>query len=108
MILVGGGNVYPAEIEAALDEHPNVQSSAVVGLPDEDMGNALHAIVQPKGDLTEQDLREHVRGLLVPYKQPRTYEFVAGNIRDDAGKVRRTALRDERIARMRAGQSEPP
>jgi bile acid-coenzyme A ligase len=100
MILVGGSNVYPAEIEAALDEHPKVQSSAVVGLPDEDMGNALHAIVQPKGDLTETELREHLRGLLAPYKQPRTFEFVEGNIRDDAGKVRRTALRDERIGRM--------
>ena len=102
MILVGGGNVYPAEIEAALDEHPNVQSSAVVGLPDEDMGNTVHAIVQPKGDLTEADLREHLRELLVPYKQPRTYEFVTENIRDDAGKVRRTALRDARIARSSA------
>ena len=102
MILVGGGNVYPAEIEAALDEHPLVQSSAVVGLPDEDMGNTLHAIVQPKGDLTEAELREHLFSLLVPYKQPRTYEFVADNIRDDAGKVRRTALRDERIARLKS------
>ena len=78
MILVGGGNVYPAEIEAALDEHPKVQSSAVVGLPDEDMGNrsARHRAAQ--GDLTEAELREHLRGLLVPYKQPRTYEFVDG------------------------------
>ena len=102
MILVGGSNVYPAEIAAALDEHPLVQSSAVVGLPDEDMGAPLHAIVQPKGELTEADLREHLRRELVPYKQPRTYEFADGNIRDDAGKVRRTALRDERIARMKA------
>ncbi len=103
MVLVGGGNVYPAEIEAALDEHPDVQSSAVVGLPDEDMGNTLHAIVQAKGNLlTEAALREHLRERLVPYKQPRTFEFVEGNIRDDAGKVRRTALRDERIARMKA------
>jgi bile acid-coenzyme A ligase len=108
MILVGGGNVYPAEIEAALDEHPQVQSSAVVGLPDEDMGNALHAIVQPRGELTEAALREHLRGLLVPYKQPRSYEFVEGNIRDDAGKVRRTALRDERIARMKSQASDRP
>jgi len=105
MVLVGGGNVYPAEIEAALDEHPNVQSSAVVGLPDEDMGNTLHAIVQPKGDLTEAELREHLRELLAPYKQPRSYEFVTGNIRDDAGKVRRTALRDERIAGLQAGKT---
>ena len=46
MILVGGANVYPAEIEAALDEHPDVLSSAVVGLPDEDLGQRVHAIVQ--------------------------------------------------------------
>ena len=101
MILVGGSNVYPAEIESALDEHPLVQSSAVIGLPDEDLGSMIHAIVQPREGLTEADLREHVRGLLVTYKQPRTYEFVTENIRDDAGKVRRTQLRDERIARLK-------
>ncbi|HEY1562687.1 MAG TPA: AMP-binding protein [Caulobacteraceae bacterium] len=97
MILVGGSNVYPAEIEAALDEHPLVQSSAVIGLPDEDLGNLIHAIVQPRPGLTEEALREHVRDRLVTYKQPRSYEFVAENIRDDAGKVRRTQLRDERL-----------
>ena len=102
MILVGGSNVYPAEIEAALDEHPLVQSSAVIGLPDDEMGNVVHAIVQPREGLTEESLRDHLRGMLVTYKQPRTYEFVAENIRDDAGKVRRTALRDERIARIKA------
>ncbi|MFI4935350.1 MAG: AMP-binding protein [Caulobacterales bacterium] len=101
MILVGGSNVYPAEIEAALDEHPLVQSSAVVGLPDEDLGSRIHAIVQPREGLTEEALRDHLRGLLVTYKQPRSYEFVQGNIRDDAGKVRRTQLRDERIAKLK-------
>ena len=97
MILVGGSNVYPAEIEAALDEHPLVQSSAAIGLPDEDLGNRVHAIVQPRPGLTEEALREHVRTRLVSYKQPRTYEFVQENIRDDAGKVRRTQLRAERL-----------
>ncbi len=101
MLLVGGSNVYPAEIEAALDEHPLVQSSAVIGLPDEEMGALIHAIVQPRPGLTEAALREHLRPLLVTYKQPRSYEFVTDNIRDDAGKVRRTQLRDERIARMK-------
>jgi len=105
MILVGGSNVYPAEIEAALDEHPLVQSSAVIGLPDEEMGATIHAIVQPRPGLTEDALREHLRPLLVTYKQPRTYEFVEDNIRDDSGKVRRTQLRDERIAAMKAGPS---
>jgi bile acid-coenzyme A ligase len=102
MILVGGSNVYPAEIEAALDEHPLVQSSAVIGLPHEEMGNTIHAIVQPRPGLTEEALREHLAGQLVTYKQPRTYEFVSENIRDDAGKVRRTQLRDERIAKLNA------
>jgi bile acid-coenzyme A ligase len=105
MILVGGSNIYPAEVEAALDEHPLVQSSAVIGLPDEEMGNQIHAIVQPRAGLTEEALREHLRKLLVSYKQPRSYEFVSENIRDDAGKVRRTQLRDERIARMKATET---
>jgi bile acid-coenzyme A ligase len=100
MILVGGSNVYPAEIEAALDEHPLVQSSAVIGLPDEDLGSRIHAIVQPREGLTEDALREHLRARLVTYKQPRSYEFVSENIRDDAGKVRRTQLRDERARKV--------
>jgi bile acid-coenzyme A ligase len=99
MILVGGSNVYPAEVEAALDEHPLVQSSAVIGLVDEDLGSRVHAIVQPREGLTEDALREHVRSRLVGYKQPKSYEFVSDNIRDDAGKVRRTQLRDERMPR---------
>jgi bile acid-coenzyme A ligase len=101
MILVGGANVYPAEIEAALDEHRKVHSSAVVGLPHDEMGATIHAIVHPKGEVTEDELREHLRPYLVAYKQPRSYEFVTEQVRDDAGKVRRTQLRDERIARMK-------
>ena len=97
MILVGGSNVYPAEIEAALEEHPAVQSVAVIGLPDDDLGNRVHAIVQAKGQITPEDLKAHLADLLVSYKQPRTYEFVDEPLRDDAGKVRRSALRDERI-----------
>ena len=46
MILAGGSNVYPAEVEAALDEHARVRSSAVIGLPDDDLGSRIHAIVQ--------------------------------------------------------------
>jgi bile acid-coenzyme A ligase len=102
MILVGGANIYPAEIEAALDEHPLVLSSAVIGLPDDDLGNRVHAIVHGKPGVNEADLRRYLEERLVRYKQPRSYEFVDTPVRDDAGKVRRTALRDERIARMKA------
>jgi bile acid-coenzyme A ligase len=97
MILVGGANVYPAEIEAALDEHPLVASSAVIGLPHDELGNQVHAIVQPRPGLDLEDLQRHMAERLVVYKRPRTFELVEENVRDDAGKVRRTALRDARI-----------
>ena len=97
MILVGGANVYPAEVEAALDEHPRVKSSCVIGLPDEEYGNAVHAIVQGEG-VTASDLAEFMRSRLAKYKQPRTYEVVSEPLRGDDGKVRRSALRAARIA----------
>ncbi len=100
MILIGGANVYPAEIEAAIDAHPLVQSSCVIGMPDEDLGSRVHAIVQPRAGLSEQELRRHLAGHLVTYKQPRTIEFVDQPLRDDAGKVRRSQLREERIAQV--------
>lgn len=102
MILVGGSNVYPAEIEAALEEHPAVQSCAVIGLPDDDIGARVHAIVNAKGQVNADDLKAHLKDRLVTYKQPRSYEFVDEPVRDDAGKVRRTALRDARIAKAEA------
>ena len=57
MILVGGSNVYPAEVEAALDEHPRVRSSAVIGLPDDDLGSRPHAIVQTDDGTTDRRVR---------------------------------------------------
>ena len=101
MILVGGANVYPAEVEAALDEHPGVTSSCVIGLPDEEYGNVVHAIVQAAASLDASDLDEYLQSRLAKYKRPRTYEFVATPLRGDDGKVRRTALRAERIASPR-------
>ncbi len=98
MILSGGANIYPAEVEAAIDLYPGVRSSAVIGLPDEDMGNLVHAIVDaPDRDLDTEALLVHLNQQLVRYKVPRTIEFVDEPLRDDAGKVRRRALRDERI-----------
>ena len=104
MILVGGANVYPAEIEAALDEHPAVRSCCVIGLPDEDLGNIPHAIVELSEPISDEDLMAHLRLRLAPYKLPRTIERVTAPLRDDAGKVRRSALRAERIARHPAIQ----
>lgn len=98
MILSGGANIYPAEVEAAIDAFPGVRSSAVIGLPDADLGNAVHAIVDaPDGTVSEAALLAHLNDRLVRYKVPRTLEFVAEPLRDDAGKVRRTALREARV-----------
>jgi bile acid-coenzyme A ligase len=99
MILVGGSNVYPAEVESALDEHPGIGSSCVIGLPDEEYGNVVHAIVQTAAPLTAAQLEEFLRARLAKYKRPRTYEFVTQPLRGDDGKVRRSALRAERVAR---------
>jgi bile acid-coenzyme A ligase len=99
MILVGGANVYPAEIEAALDEHPAVASSCVIGLPDDEYGNAVHAIVQAQGALDGHALEAFLAERLAKYKRPRSYEFVTTPLRGDDGKVRRTALRAERLPR---------
>lgn len=99
MILSGGANIYPAEVEAAIDAFPGVRSSAAIGLPHEDLGNAIHAIVDiPDGVVSEQDLLDHLAERLVRYKIPRTLEFVSEPLRDDAGKVRRKALRQERVS----------
>ncbi len=99
MILSGGANIYPAEVEAAIEEHPHVRSSAVIGLPDEDLGNRIHAIVQLAPDVvvTDDELREHLSERLVRYKIPRSFEFVTEPLRDDAGKVRRSQLRAHRV-----------
>jgi len=98
VILVGD----PAEIEAALDEHPAVRSCCVIGLPDEDLGNIPYAIVELSEPATDEDLMAHLRQRLAPYKLPRTIERVTTPLRDEAGKVRRSALRAERLAQHAA------
>jgi bile acid-coenzyme A ligase len=99
MILCGGANIYPAEVEAAINEHPAVHSCAVIGLPHEDRGNDVHAIVEADESVVSQaDLLAFLAERLTKYKLPRTVEFVDRPLRDEAGKVRRADLRAERIA----------
>jgi bile acid-coenzyme A ligase len=97
MILCGGANLYPAEIEGAIDAHPAVRSSAVIGLPDDDLGSRVHAIVDAPTGVSEAELRAWLVERLVAYKIPRSFEFVSEPLRDDAGKVRRSALREARL-----------
>lgn len=99
LIISAGVNIYPAEIEAAIDLHPDVVSSVAIGLPDDDLGQRVHAIVElrPGARLTEADLLDHLKRQISVTKLPRGIEFVAGPLRGDDGKVRRAALRAERL-----------
>lgn len=104
MIIRGGANIYAAEVEAALSKHPGVADAVVIGLPCEDMGHRVHAIVHARGKIALDELDEFVRQNLARYKCPESYELSANPLRDDAGKVRRAVLRDERIEWLKHGQ----
>ncbi|OBK21278.1 AMP-dependent synthetase [Mycobacterium asiaticum] len=108
MFTVGGRNVYPAEIENALSAHPEVLSCLVVGVPDPnsgDLGQVPYALVHTVSGSTldEAAVQEFLGERLTAYKVPRTVEFVDTPLRDDAGKARRSAVRDGVIARLRVG-----
>jgi len=101
LIVSGGANVYPAEVEAALGEHPGVADVVVIGMPDEEWGRRVHAIVQPvpASGLTSEDVREFARARLARYKVPKTVELVDRIPRSAAMKVNRSLLIDERVHR---------
>jgi len=99
LIISGGVNIYPAEVEAALTRHRSVGDVAVIGVPDDDWGETVLAIVEPAADAVaapelEAQLRDHCQGLLARYKQPRRYEFVETLPRQPNGKIEKRRLRD--------------
>jgi bile acid-coenzyme A ligase len=97
LIISGGANIYPAEVEAQLDAHAGVGSSIVVGLPDPEWGQSVHAIVQSvEAGTTEEALRSFLATRLARYKIPRSFEFVDHPLRDEAGKARRSQFRAAR------------
>jgi bile acid-coenzyme A ligase len=98
MIICGGVNLYPAEIEAELERHPAVIGAVVIGLPDEDLGARPHAIVQTASGVApmEGELRALLSDRLSANKIPRSFEFTQDPVRDEAGKVRRSALAEAR------------
>jgi bile acid-coenzyme A ligase len=98
MILVGGSNVYAAEVEAAVLDHPAVADACVIGLPNEDLGQVPHALVYATAEVSEAELSAHILERVAPYKRPRSYEFVNAPLRDAAGKIRRQQLRAERLS----------
>jgi bile acid-coenzyme A ligase len=109
MILRGGANIYPAEIEAAVVAHPHVSSCVAVGLPDPEFGQRVHVILELNRGSDAQSVIDGMGGFLADrlsrYKHPESFEIVDISPRDDAGKVRRTLLRDERAAWLKEGRA---
>lgn len=100
LIISGGANVYPAEIEAAIEGFPGVMASVAIGLPDADLGQRVHAIVEMDPARPAPDraaLNAFIAERLAPYKRPKSLEFTSERLRDDSGKVRRGALREARL-----------
>jgi len=96
MIISGGVNVYALEVEGALELHEGVAEAAVIGIPNEEWGEAVHAVVVPrdhwKPDATE--LEAHVRGHLAGFKVPRSIEFLDRLPHNGAGKIMKRELRE--------------
>ena len=97
MVISGGMNIYPAEIESVLYAHPAVLDAAVFGIPDDEWGERVHAIVQPKAgqEIDVEELAAFVEPRLAGYKRPRAYEVRDSLPRTDSGKLLKRVLRDE-------------
>jgi long-chain acyl-CoA synthetase len=106
MIISGGENVYSGEVENALHEHPGVRECAVIGLPDDDFGERVHAIVVPHDGVTlgADELTAHCRRLIAGYKCPRSYEFRQTPLPlSGTNKILKRQLRDEALAALSRG-----
>ncbi|MEO7428462.1 MAG: fatty-acid--CoA ligase, partial [Acidimicrobiales bacterium] len=95
MIVTGGENVYSAEVEQAVALHPAVASCAVIGIPDPEWGERVHAVVvlAAGATVTPEELREHCKTLIAGYKAPRSAEFIEALPVNGAGKVLKRNLR---------------
>lgn len=99
MIISGGVNIYPAEVEGALHAHPAVEDCAVIGVPDDEYGENVKAIVRVKDgvaadDALAADLVAHCRTLLAGYKAPKSVDFIDAIPRSAAGKIQKASLRE--------------
>jgi acyl-CoA synthetase (AMP-forming)/AMP-acid ligase II len=96
MIISGGVNIYPAEIEAVLTAHPAVADVAVIGVPDEHWGESVKAVVElrPPASATSEELIAFCGERLAAYKKPRSVDFVAELPRNPTGKLLKTHIRE--------------
>jgi len=96
MVISGGVNIYPAEIEAALHALPGVHDCAVFGIPDTEFGEALMAVVEPQPGVTLDlaSIRSQLKVSLADYKVPKHIEIQSNLPREDSGKIFKRRLRD--------------
>ena len=108
MIISGGVNIYPQEIENVLIEHSSVLDAAVIGLPDDEMGEIVMAVVEPvpeaeAGDALRDELLSHLRGQIAKYKLPRRLVFSADLPRTPTGKLVKGKLREHYSGEVSVG-----
>jgi long-chain acyl-CoA synthetase len=99
MVIRGGVNIYPREIEEVLHRHPAVVDCAVFGVPDERYGEALKAVVEVRSPVSIDDLQSHVRSSLADFKCPQIVELVEMLPRDPNGKVLKRLLREQALSK---------
>ncbi len=99
MIISGGANIYPAEIEAAINSHPDVMDVAIIGIPDEEWGESPHAIIELKPGIQPYSMAEELSSYcnerIAGFKKPKSFEFVAHLPRDTDGKIKKRILREK-------------
>ena len=95
MIISGGENIYPKEIEEVLYTHPDILEAAIVGIPDPNWGESVKAFVvmKPGKQLTEEDVIQYCQQHISSYKKPRIVEFIDALPRNASGKILKTELR---------------
>ncbi|MGZ4710058.1 MAG: AMP-binding enzyme, partial [Acidimicrobiales bacterium] len=99
LIITGGANVFPAEVESALGDHPEIADVVVIGLADPEWGRRVHAIIEPRDPTappSEADVITFAKSRLAGYKAPKSVEVVDRIPRSEATKVSRRALIDAR------------
>ena len=96
MIVSGGENIYSTEVEAALFAHPNIIDAAVIGIPDEKLGEAVKAcvVIQEGISISENDIIEFCKEKIASYKKPKSVDFIKEVPRNASGKVLKKVLRE--------------
>ena len=94
LIISGGENIYPREIERHLDDVDCIRESAVIGISDEDLGEAVVAVIAPNGSFNESEVRDYIKDKVANFKRPRRYILIDELPRNSMGKVQKSKLRD--------------